>query len=133
LIFSSFLDFLHQDTLLVAESKSQSSCKGDPCQIAKLWNTISTPHSHLNTVDPPRPLFLICGAGSKKDINGKASTMSFNGLTVYLTFWIDYTNLWNTVWSLSSNFQYIWFETAFGQWISGFIDNDIYCEGRPWC
>jgi hypothetical protein len=65
----NFLDFLHQDNLLVAESKSQSSCKGDPCQIAKLWKPISTPLAHLNMGGSPRPLSLICGKGIMKDTN----------------------------------------------------------------
>jgi hypothetical protein len=81
----------------VAESKSQSSRKGDPCQIAKLWKPNSTPQADFNMGGAPRPLFLICGAGSKKDINGEASNASLDSFEGLFDFLIDLTILLNDV------------------------------------
>jgi hypothetical protein len=57
---SDFLNYFEFRTL--AESKRQKFMQGGhSCQIAKLWNPISTPLADLNMGGSPRPLCLICG------------------------------------------------------------------------
>jgi hypothetical protein len=70
----------------MAESKRKSSRRPNPCNGAKLWKPISTPYVDLNMGGAPRPLFLICGEGLKKDIKDKSSNVYYNELNaVYST------------------------------------------------
>jgi hypothetical protein len=91
-IILNFLDFLHWHPPQMAESKCQSSRKGEPCQSAKLWNGFDTPLAHLNTVGSTRPLFLICGEGLKKDVIVKPSNESYDGIGCSIVQVIDFTS-----------------------------------------